>query len=157
MAKQPWHESDNPTTVARGFAWRSGVGIVVIVAFFGLLGAGIWALKVAFSDVKGAGDVVRKVNDGDNRIRAQEAFYALYNQVIAYDQQLDQAAADKAEHKGDTFYATNYSGLVKTCIDARNLYNANTNKVTQAKWLDPDLPFQLDPADSRFDCKETPQ
>ena len=150
----PWYESDNPTRVARGASWRVALWVLGVVVFAGLITAGIWAVKVATSDVRGTGDTVSKVNSRDNRIFAQEHFFTLYNALLAYDQQLDQAAADKAEHPGDQFYATNYSGMVKTCIDARNQYNADANKVTQAKWRDASLPFQIDETDPKTDCKE---
>lgn len=133
-------------------AWI-GVGIVV----FAVLGGVIWAVKVAASGVKGAGDVRRQTNSGTNRIAAQEHFQALYGQIKAYDQQLDQAAADKAANPGDRFFTTNYSGLVKQCIDARNQYDADANKVTQAQWRDPDLPYQIDPTLPETDCKEQPK
>lgn len=155
MPQDTWYDSPNPSRVVRGGSWRTAVWIVCVVLFAFALGGGIWALKVATSDVRGAGDTVARVNSVDNRIGAQEHFQTLYNQIIAYDQELDQAAADKAEHPGDTFYATNYSGLVKTCIDARNQYNADANKVTQAKWRDATLPFQIDATDPKTDCKET--
>jgi hypothetical protein len=155
MRRQPWYESDNPGRVVRGFGWRAGAWIVVTIAFIAVISAGIWALKVATSDVKGAGDQTQKINSVDNRIYAQEHFFTLYNNLIAYDQQLDQAAKDKAEHPGDRFFAINYSGLVKTCIDARNQYNADAFKVTQARWRDQSLPFQIDATDPKTDCKET--
>lgn len=157
MAREPWYESDNPSRVARGMSWRAGLWIVAVVVFVALIGAGIWAVKVATSDVRGAGDQIQKVNSANNRIFAQEHFQTLYNGLLAYDQQLDQAAADKAEHPGDTYFATNYSGLVKTCIDARNQYNGDANKVTQAKWRDPALPYQIDALDPKTDCKEIPK
>lgn len=155
--REPWYESDNPTRVARGGAWRMALFVIAGIVLAGIIGGGIWAVKVATSDVRGAGDQAAKVNSANNRIFAQEHFFTLYNALIAYDQQLDQAAADKAEHPGDQFFATNYSGLVKTCIDARNQYNADANKVTQAKWRDPSLPFQIDDLDPKTDCKETPK
>lgn len=155
MKREPWYESDNPSRVIRGGSWRLGLWILAGVVFVGLISAGIWAVKVATSDVRGAGDQAAKVNSANNRIFAQEHFFTLYNQLLAYDQQLDQAAKDKAEHPGDAYFATNYSGLVKVCIDARNQYNADANKVTQAKWRDPALPFQISALDSKTDCKET--
>lgn len=155
MSREPWYDSGNPTRVARGASWRIGLWILAVVVFTGLISGGIWAFKVATSDIKGAGDQARKVNSADNRIFAQEHFFTLYNNLLAYDQQLDQAAADKAEHPGDPIWATNYSGLVKICIDARNQYNADANKVTQAKWRDPQLPFQINEFDPKTDCKET--
>lgn len=155
MSRDPWYDSPNPTRVAWGGSWRLGAWIVGILVFGLVLTGGIWALKVATSGVKGAGDTVARVNSVDNRIGAQENFETLYNQIVAYDQQLDQAAQDKADHPGDAFFATNYSGLVKTCIDARNQYNGDANKITQAKWRDASLPYQIDATDPKTDCKES--
>lgn len=128
--------------------------IVVVVVVFAVIGGVIWGVSVAFSGVKGAGDVRKQTNSGTNRIGAQEHFEALYGQIKAYDQQLDQAAADKRDNPGDRFFATNYSGLVKQCIDARNQYNADANKVTQAQWRDSSLPYQIDSTAPETDCKE---
>ena len=102
MSRQPWYDSDNPSRVARGASWRVGLWIIGIVIFFGLLTAGIWAIKVATSDVRGAGDQAQKVNAANNRIFAQEHFFTLYNNLLAYDQQLDQAAADKDPNKKES-------------------------------------------------------
>lgn len=128
--------------------------VLIVIAVAAAISAAIWGIKVATSGVKGAGDVQRKTNSGNNRIAAQEHFEALYGQIKAYDQQLDQAAADKAANPGDRYFAVNYSGLVKQCIDARNQYNADANKVTQARWLSADLPYQIDPTTPDTDCKE---
>lgn len=140
---------------SRSVGARIAIWTVVAVLFFGALGGGIWAFKVATSEVKGEGDKTRIVNDGKNQIAAQETFEALYQQIQAYDRNLDQAAADKAAHPGDAFFATNYSGLVKQCNDAVGQYNADARKVSRAKWLSSDLPYEIDQADARFDCKES--
>lgn len=158
MPREPWYESDNPSRVARGVGWRAGLAIVAVVLFVGALSIGIWAFQVSTADVKGRGDVVRKVNQADNRLFAQGNFQDLYNEVISYDQRLDQAAADKAAHAGkddESFYDANYTGLVNQCIDTRNQYNAAAKKISQAKFRDADLPYQLDPTDPKLDCKET--
>jgi hypothetical protein len=155
VAREPWYDSPNPTRVARGFSWRLAIWIVAAVVFFGLISMGIWTFKVSTSEVKGAGDATRRINGGDNRIAAQESFEALYAQIQAYDRNLDQAAKDKAEHPNDSFYATNYSGLVKTCNDAIGQYNADARKVSRAKWLTDDLPYEIDLSNPATDCKET--
>jgi hypothetical protein len=129
--------------------------ICIVIAVTAAIGGVIWAVQVAASGVKGAGDVRRQTNSGTNRIAAQEHFEALYGQIKAYDQQLDQAAADKKDNPGDRYFAVNYSGLVKQCLDARNQYNADANKVTQSKWLTSDLPYQIDPTSPDTDCKES--
>lgn len=155
MRREPWHESDNPTRFLFGGAWRAIVGFIALLVVFGAIGAGIWYIKVQTSEIKGAGDAQVQVNSGKNRIASQEAFEALFAQIQAYDKNLDQAALDKKEHPGDSFYATNYSGLVKTCNDAVAQYNADARKVSRAKWLTQDLPYEIDQNDPRFDCKET--
>lgn len=132
------------------------IAVIVIFVVVAVVLTGIgWGIKVATSDVKGAGDATVKINSGENRIAAQEAFEELYAKIQSYDKNLDQAAADKAEHPGDDFFATNYSGLVKTCNDAVQQYNADARKVSRAKWLTDDLPYEIDQTDTRFDCKET--
>ena len=142
-------------SVSRFTASRIAVWTIVGVLFFAALGAGIWYFKVTTSEVKGAGDATRITNDGKNRIAAQETFEALFQQIQAYDKNLDQAAKDKAEHPNDPFFATNYSGLVKTCNDAVAQYNADARKVSRAKWLTEDLPFEIDQTNPLFDCKES--
>jgi hypothetical protein len=150
--RDEWREVDS---VSRSGAWRIGLWVILAVVFAGAIGGGIWWFKVATSDVKGAGDATRQINSGKNRIAAQETFEALYQQIQAYDRNLDQAAKDKAEHPGVDFYATNYSGLVKTCNDAVGQYNADARKVSRAKWLTDDLPFEIDLNNPSTDCQET--
>lgn len=152
MHRQEWKEVDS---VSRSMGWRAGVWIIGIVVFFGVLSAGIWYVKVKTSDIKGAGDQERITNDAKNRIGAQETFEELFQKIKGYDRNLDQAAKDKAANPGDQFHATNYSGLVKICNDAIFQYNANARKVTQAKWLSPDLPYEIDTKNPETDCKET--
>lgn len=157
MSKEPWYESDNPTRVARGASWRIGVWVVVVIVVVGVIGGVVWGIRVATSDVRGRGDAVAKVNAADNRLFAQGNFHDLYNEVIAADQKLDQAAADVATHPGDSWWQSNYTGLLNHCIDTRNQYNADANKISQAKFRDEQLPYQLDPDDPRLNCKETPK
>lgn len=153
--RDPWYDSDNPTTLVRGATWRFGIWLASIVVIIGLIGGGVWAFRVVTSEAKGAGDAALEINSGKNRIAAQETFEALYQQILAYDRNLDQAAKDKAEHPGNSFFATNYSGLVKTCNDAVGQYNADARKVSRAKWLTDDLPYEIDTNDTATDCKES--
>jgi hypothetical protein len=155
MRREPWYESENPSRVVRGASWRVVVWILAAIAVFAVVGAVIWGVRVATSEVKGAGDKAVIVNEGKNQIASQEQFEALFQQIQVYDRNLDQAAADKAEHPGDSFFATNYSGLVKTCNDAVGQYNAAARQVSKAKWLSKDLPYEIDQTDPKFDCKET--
>lgn len=141
--------------VGRRAGGSVAIWVAAIIAVVAVIGIGGWVFKVATSDVKGKGDATVQINSGKNRIAAQESFEALFNQIKAYDKNLDQAAADKKEHPGDSFYATNYSGLVKQCNDAVAQYNGDANKVSRAKWLTDDLPFQIDDNNPLTDCKES--
>lgn len=154
MAREPWYESDNPTRVARGASWRIGMWIIVVIAFFALIGGGTWLFKVATADVKGRGDTTIKINEVDNRLFAQGNFHDLYQEIKASDRKLDQAAADKADHPGDTYFATVYSGLKAHCEDAVGQYNSAANKISQAKFRDESLPFQIDHSNPETDCQE---
>lgn len=154
----PYYESDNPGTVARGIGWRAGVWIVAAVVFFGALGVGVWWFKVATSDVKGAGDQTRITNDARNRINAQEWFHAQLAQIKSADKNLDEAAANLKAATTDeqkSFWQTNFTGLKNRCNEMVAVYNAETRKVTRAKWLDPALPFEITDSDPATDCKET--
>lgn len=157
--KEPWYESDSPGRVVRGGSWRVALWIVGVVAFVGLLGAGIWAVKVAVSGPKGAGDATRITNDGRNRVNAQEWFHSQYGQIKTADGNLDQAAANLAACPTDcedhAFHLTNYTGLKNRCVDMVNAYNAEAGKVSRGKWLDPALPQQIGNGDSATDCKES--
>lgn len=157
--REPWYESDNPTRIARGLTWRAGVWIVVAVLFVGAIGGGIWWFNVATSGVKGAGDQTRIVNDGRNRVNAQEWFHSQYAQILAADRQLDEAAANLKANTGkddESFYRTNYTGLKNRCAEMVANYNAEAQKVSRGQWRDQSLPFEVTDSDTKTDCKESP-
>lgn len=150
-----WYESDNPTTVARGVSWRAAIWIALAVVFILALSAGIWALKVGTSDVKGQGDAQRTKNSGTNRIAAQERFEELYAGIKAADERIDVMAKAKKANPKDVVAATNYTGAVNYCIQIRADYNAEARKYTAEQFRSIDLPAQIDSTDPAFDCKET--
>lgn len=152
-----WHDSSNPTTVARGFTWRAMVWVGAVLAFFAVVGGVIWGVKVATSEVKGRGDATRITNDGRNQINSQEWFAGQHGQILAADQKLDQAKAELDAAIGkpaESFARTNYTGLVNRCLDMVNAYNAETKKISRGKWLTPDLPYEINLNDPTTDCKE---
>lgn len=149
-----WYDSDNPTTVVRGASWRSAIWIALAVVFILAVSAGIWALKVGTSDVKGQGDAARTKNSGTNRIAAQERFEELYAGVKAADQRLDSLAAAKKADPKDFVAATTYTGAVNYCIDLRAQYDADARKYTAEQFRAVDLPAQIDQLDPAFDCLE---
>lgn len=151
------HQLDhhNPDVVMFGLTWRGIVLLLVAVLVLGGIGAGIWAFKVATSDIKGAGDQTRITNDGRNRVNAQEWFASQYEQIRSTDRRIDEAAAERAANPTDDFYKTNYTGLVNRCMEMVGAYNAEANKVSRGGWRDEALPFQIDATNTETDCKET--
>lgn len=154
MSREPWYESENPGRVARGAGWRLFVGVVCFLLAVAVIGVAVWVFRVATADVKGRGDTTIKVNDVDNRLFAQGNFLDLYNEIKASDRKIDQAAADKAAHPGDAFFATTYTGLKAHCEDTVAQYDAAARKISQAKFRDEDLPAQIDTSDPTTDCQE---
>lgn len=157
MSRTPWYDSENPSTVARGAGWRTGVIIISVIAFFAVIGAVTFGVRVLTSDVRGQGEAEIMKNSGTNRVAAQERFETLYADIKAADSKLDQAAADKAANPGDRFHATNYTGLVSYCIDLIGQYNAEARKFSAKDFRSIDLPSVIDETASSTDCKETQQ
>ncbi len=143
MDRTRWYDSDNPSTVARGATWRAGVWVVAVVAFVGLLGAGIWAFNVATSDVKGRGDAVRITNDGRNRLAQQAYFEQTYADIKAADLNLDLPGEDVEK-----------AGRLAYCRRLVADYNAAARKEVAEAFRSADLPAQITDADPATDCKE---
>ena len=154
MSKPRWHESNNPTTVVRGATWRGWIWVISAVVVVSLILGVSWAVRVATSDIRGAGDATIEINSGDNRIQSQELFEAMYAKVLEYDRNLDVAAATLAKTPS-SFNQTNYDGLVMICNAAVEQYNVETRKVGSAKWRSSDLPYEIDTTAPESDCKET--
>lgn len=140
----PWYESENPSTLVRGASWRAGVWIICALIVCVAIGAVWWAISVATAPVRGAGDVYRQNNSGQNRIYAQAHFQDLYADIESYKVQINQAAQDKADHPGDSFYTTTYTGLFNTCVSAVNQYNADSGKALFTDWKAAGLPERID-------------
>lgn len=156
MPKEPWYDSDNPGTVARGVTWRGFVWLIVVLAVFGAIGGVTWAIKVATSEVKGAGDVQIITNDAQNRVNSQEWFHGQLAAVKAADAKLADAEAGLTAAVGtadEAWARTNFTGLRNRCLDMVQAYNAETKKVTRGKWLDSTLPYVIDDTDRTTDCK----
>lgn len=155
MAKQPWYDSDNPSTVVRGGGWRLGVVVIVVMVFFGLIGIALWAFGVFTSDIKGKGDAIKTKNSAPNRIGAQEAFRDRYEDILAADKRIDTLAQGLKLSPDSQVAQTNYLGAVTYCQQAVAAYNADTQKYTRKDFLDADLPQRIDDLDPATDCKET--
>lgn len=153
MSRTPWYESENPDRVAAGAASRVGLWVVVAVLFFGLLGIGGWAFKVATSDVKGQGDAVVQKNSAQNRIAAQARFESLYADIKATDRKLDIYADAVKAQPGDKTARTNLDGTRAYCEAVVGDYNAEARKYLAADFKAIDLPSEIDVNDPTTDCK----
>lgn len=120
------------------------IGIVVAIILIGAIAIGLWAFGVFTSGAKGAGDTTRKNNDANNRIGAQATFEQLAADITAYGPKIANAAADKAAHPDDPYYATVLTGLESACADAVTTYNADANKTTMRDWRPAELPDHYD-------------
>lgn len=129
----------------------AGLAIVLLI----LCGWGGWAIKVALSPVKGAGDVIIKNNDADNRIQSQKRFESLYNGILAIDANLDVLAATVKAHPEDRIAQTNLDGNIMGCNSQVAAYNAAAREITSKDWKTWDLPEQIDPNNPLTDCKPT--
>jgi len=140
---KPWYDSDNPTTVVRGFSWRAGVWIALAVIFFAALGGLIWVLGVASSPVKGAGDAFKQQQSGTNRI-AQQAFfedtYADFESTVAKIQPAKDALK---RDKDNPLLQEQLTGTINYCLDVVADYNAQSRKYLAADFKSIDLPAQL--------------
>lgn len=132
-------------------------GVVIVIAVFvlvGLIGAGTWALKVALSDVKGRGDSVVKINEADNRLFQQGNFNDRYQGILAADKNVDAAFQAKTASPNDRTLQVNYTGAVQHCNTLVGEYNSLARKIIAEKFRDEDLPYEIDDADPKTDCKE---
>jgi hypothetical protein len=153
--REKWYESDNPTRVARGGAWRIGAFIVVGILFFGAISIAMWTFGVFTSDIKGQGDAIRQKNTATNRIAAQERFEDLHQEIVAADQKID-LFADALKRDPDSQVAqTNLNGAIAYCVDTVADYNAEARKFTSQEFRAADLPYQIDQTSPKTDCEES--
>jgi hypothetical protein len=149
-----WYESDNPTKVARGAAWRVGVFVLIFIGFFALISVLIWGFRVVTSDVKGQGNAVIIKNDAVNRIAQQERFEQLFADVKAADLKIAVAAAAVTLNPLDKTAQQTYTGTINFCIQISADYDALARKYSAEDFRSVDLPEQIDRFDSSTDCKE---
>lgn len=146
-----YSEYDRATLSA---GWRVALYIIVGILFFGGLSWGILAIRAATSETKGGLDAEIKINSGQNQIASQELFQQLYAKVKEYDKNIDVLAA-AVKDDPSSFNKTNLTGQILMCNQAVEEYNAETDKISSAKWLSRDLPYKIDETASETDCKES--
>lgn len=136
-----------------------GLGIwvwVVIVVVALAIGAGIWALNVATSGVRGQGDGIIQKNSAENWLDAQERFEENYAE---YESTLTRIDVFYEVYKGSPteFTAkTNWLGQISHCTDVVASYNADANNFLREDFQRAALPDQLDPSTCTKTQETTP-
>jgi len=141
--------------VSRFAASRIILWSVVAVLVFGAIGGGIYWFKVATAPVKGWGDQQIIVNDGRNRVNAQEWFAGKYGYVKGQDAKLPGMRENLEATKGtpdEGLWRASLSGATNLCLQAIEEYNAESLKISRGQWKSPNLPFSLPDGDTT-DCK----
>lgn len=154
MPRTKWYEDESPTRVVRGATWRAFVWVLCIVAAVTVLSLGVWAFKVATSDVKGRGDANLIKNNATNRVQVQGEFNQRYQDILAADRRITVAYTALQADKTDQVLQTRYSGAVSYCLGAVGEYNAAARTYTKQDFRDADLPAQIDNTDPATDCRE---
>jgi hypothetical protein len=156
--KTPWHQSDNPDRVGRAVTGRATALIVWFVVVAGLLSAAFFGIRWLVSDVRGQAEADIQINSAANRIAAQQWFPAQLGSIKSTDAKLDglyalwQANIGKAD---ESWHQTNYIGTQNLCLQFIENYNAEAQKVTREKWIDPSMPLTIDKSDPATDCRAT--
>lgn len=117
---------------------------LVIIAAGVVIGAGLWALNVATSSVRGAGDGVVERNSADNWLEAQARFeenYADYESTLV---RIDVAYAAHVAAPDDKTLQQTYLGTVSYCTTLVADYNADARNFLREDFRASDLPASLD-------------
>ncbi|MXQ56011.1 hypothetical protein [Shimazuella alba] len=138
--------------ISRG--WFIGIVIIVLA---GLTSWAIWGLDVGTSDIKGQGEAEKVKNSAANRIRAQEGFEDLFNEIVTADKNINITAEALELDPKDLKSKVELRGQKQYCNDLVGQYNAKARKFTQQEFRAVDLPAQIDDTDSKTDCKENQQ
>lgn len=152
VPKDDWDDLDNETRL--GF-WYGLKWVVAIILAVLVIVAGLWALGVFSSDIKGRGDAVREKYSAGNRIAAQEGFQADYNEILAADRRIDALWDAWRGNPADRIERINYTGAVNYCIGLVGAYNARAEKFTQQEFRDAELPRHIGTDKPESDCKRT--
>lgn len=131
-----------------------GVLVVVAVVVFGAIGVALWTFGVFTSDVKGRGDAEIIKNEAPNRIRAQEGFEKLHQDILAADRNLNVTAESLKLDPTSVRLKTELGGQRQYCIGLVGQYNARARSFTQAEFRDAELPREITESDPLTDCKE---
>lgn len=124
--------------LGEGTLWLIGIIILGMV-----IGGVVFAINVATSNARGAGEAEIKNNSAENRIEKQEKFEKLYAEVQFNEDLVAQYTANLATTPDSTVMKTNLDGAKAACSASVHKYNAEVRKVTSQDWKAYDLPESL--------------
>jgi hypothetical protein len=124
--------------LSEGTLWL--IGIIVLGM---IVGGVVFAINVATSNARGAGEAEIKNNSAENRIEKQERFEKLYAKVKTNEDLVAQHTASLAATPDSIQIKTVLEGVKSACNASVNEYNAEARKVTSMDWRAYDLPESL--------------
>lgn len=137
-----WYREERRETRRVGALVLRWVLALIVVGL--VIGAGLWWLNVATSEVRGQGDGVIQRNSAENWIDAQARFeenYAEYESTLV---RLDVAYAAHAATPDDKTLQQTYLGTVGYCTTLVADYNADARNFLREDFRASDLPASLD-------------
>jgi len=155
--------------IREGAKWYAGgIGLIIVIMItVAVIGAAVWGIGVAISDIQGRGEATKLKNSALNRTQAQAQFHSTFEEIRALDQKLTDAQANldafNNQHP-NVGNGTPYdpllqqqgnlqrdaTGAQQQCRNAVADYNASTETYTLRDFRDSDLPYKIESSDPVF-------
>lgn len=142
LSRDEWRDIDRD---ARRGGGRLILWIIIAVLVVLAIGAGIWALNLATSGVRGQGDGVIQKNSSENWLDAQARFEENYQEYESTLVRIDSFHQAHLADPNDAVAKTNWLGSISHCTDVVADYNADARNFLREDFRAADLPESLDP------------
>lgn len=150
-------------------------GIIVLVTVLSgaltlAINGTVLGIETGFSGIKGRAEQIQRNNSVNNRTAKQEYFEQTYQDIKAFDVQINNAAKAVSDFRTvnagkpdnaigsianeDARLSQVVTGLKNRCAQVAADYNAEAQKITSRDWRSADLPQVIPTNDSAVDCKE---
>ncbi len=149
MPRNPYYESDNPSTVVRGATWRGGIWVLAVVLIAFAIGAVILVINTIAASPRGQAQAYQQKESANNRVFAQQYFEQTSAEIIATKAKINRAGLvlNPTEKQ-----QANLEGLQSYCSTIVGQYNAAGRSYTTQQFKAADLPATWDPT---TDCEPT--
>lgn len=168
-----YDETNDNLKVGKLILYFFGVLVLVTVLMGALtlaINGTVLGIQTGFSGIKGRAEQIQRNNSVNNRTAKQEYFEQTYQDIKAFDIQINNAAKAlsdfRAANAGKTDNAIGsianedarlsqvLTGLKNQCAQTVADYNAEAQKITSRDWRSDNLPQVIPANDSAVDCKE---